>query len=290
MLQFSQGSFVMKPTFVIAEIGINHNGDLTIAKKLVDGAVLAGCQAVKFQKRTVEKVYLQEFLDQFRDSPWGKTQRDQKNGLEFGKAEYDEIDRYCRERGIEWFASAWDTDAQLFLRQYDLKYNKIASAMLTRLDFLDLVAGEGRHTFVSTGMSTIGEIDEAVEVFRRNKCSFELMHSNSSYPAKKDQVNLCAMQTLRERYGVDVGYSGHEQGRVVSLAAAAMGATSLERHITLDPAMYGSDQAASLTTKELMRLVEDTRTVERARGDGVKRITDDEMAVRMKLVGSPPAA
>lgn len=280
----------MKPTFVIAEIGINHNGDLTIAKKLVDGAVLAGCQAVKFQKRTVEKVYLQEFLDQFRDSPWGKTQRDQKNGLEFGKAEYDEIDRYCRERGIEWFASAWDTDAQLFLRQYDFKYNKIASAMLTRLDFLDLVASEGRHTFVSTGMSTISEVDRAVEVFRRNKCSFELMHSNSSYPAKKDQVNLRAMHTLRERYGVDVGYSGHEQGRVVSLAAAAMGATSLERHITLDSAMYGSDQAASLTTKELMRLVEDIRTVERARGDGVKRITEEEMDVRLKLVGAPPTA
>ncbi|RYD75476.1 MAG: N-acetylneuraminate synthase [Verrucomicrobiaceae bacterium] len=279
----------MKPTFVIAEIGINHNGDLNIAKKLVDAAVNAGCQAVKFQKRTIDKVYTQEFLDQYRESPWGKTQRDQKSGLEFGKAEYDAIDDYCRQSGIEWFASAWDADAQIFLRQYNLKYNKIASAMLTRLDFLDLVAGEGKHTFISTGMSTIGEIDKAVDVFRRSKCSFELMHSNSSYPARKDQLNLRVMKTLHERYGVDVGYSGHEQGRVASLAAAAMGASSLERHITLDVAMYGSDQAASLSVRDLARLIEDIRTIEKARGDGVKRITDEEMAVRIKLVGSPPA-
>ncbi len=272
---------------MIAEIGINHNGDMDIAKKLISGAAHAGAQAVKFQKRTIDKVYTQEYLDGPRESPWGTTQREQKEGLEFGKPEYDEISAYCNSTGIEWLASAWDPDAQIFMRQFDLKYNKIASAMLPDRDFLRLVAEEGRYTFVSTGMSTFEEIDAAVEIFRSAGCPFELMHCNSSYPADKTEVNISTIHTLRDRYkGVDVGYSGHEQGRVISLAASAIGATSIERHITLDRAMYGSDQAASITLRELKALIDDIRTVERAMGDGKKRITDAEMEVRKKL-GQP---
>lgn len=278
----------MQPIYIIAEIGINHNGDLDIARKLIAGAKEGGCDAVKFQKRTVEKVYTKEDLDKPRESPWGTTQREQKMGLEFTQADYDEIDRYCRELDIDWFASAWDPDSQIFLRQYDLKHNKIASALLTNMDVLKLVAEEKKHTFVSTGMSTLDEIDAAVKVFKDAGCPFELMHTNSTYPSPKDKVNLRTIDTLRDRYGVDVGYSGHEQGRVVALAAAAMGVTSIERHVTLDRAMYGSDQAASLTLREMELLVSDIRTIERAMGDGVKRITDEEMAIRMKLVGSAP--
>ena len=278
----------MQPIYIIAEIGINHNGDLDIARKLIAGAKEGGCDAVKFQKRTVEKVYTKEDLDKPRESPWGTTQREQKMGLEFTQADYDEIDRYCRELDIDWFASAWDPDSQIFLRQYDLKHNKIASALLTNMDVLKLVAEEKKHTFVSTGMSTLDEIDAAVKVFKDAGCPFELMHTNSTYPSPKDKVNLRTIDTLRDRYHVDVGYSGHEQGRVVALAAAAMGVTSIERHVTLDRAMYGSDQAASLTLREMELLVSDIRTIERAMGDGVKRITDEEMAIRMKLVGSAP--
>lgn len=278
----------MRPIYVIAEIGINHNGDLDIARSLIKGAKEAGCNAVKFQKRTVEKVYTKEDLDKPRESPWGTTQRQQKMGLEFTKDGYDQIDAYCREIGIDWFASAWDPDSQIFLRQYALKYNKVASALLTSLDVVRLVAEEGRHTFVSTGMSTLEEIDAAVAIFREANCPFELMHTNSTYPSPKDQINLRVMNSLRDRYGVDIGYSGHEQGRVVALAAAAMGATSIERHVTLDRAMYGSDQAASLTLREMELLVTDIRTIERAMGDGQKTITDAEMAVRMKLVGRMP--
>lgn len=271
--------------FVIGEIGINHNGDLHIAKALIDGAVRAGADAVKFQKRTIDLVYTKEFLDSFRESPWGTTQRDQKEGLEFGKKEYDEIDRYCREQGIGWFASAWDIDAQKFLRQYNLKYNKVASAMLTNMDLLHEVAKEGKYTFVSTGMSTFEEIDRAVEIFKNYNCPFELMHTNSTYPMKNEDANLLMIRTLVNRYNCRVGYSGHEVGRVVSMAAVAVGATSLERHITIDRTMYGSDQAASLTVKDFKRLIEDIRTIEKALGSGNKILSDAELTVRMKLRG-----
>ncbi len=278
----------MKPTFIIAEIGINHNGDIEIAKELIKGSAQAGAQAVKFQKRTLSAVYTEEFLDSPRESPWGTTQREQKEGLEFDKAEYDEIAEFCQSIGIEWFASAWDPEAQQFLRQYNLKYNKIASAMLADEDFLRLVSEEKRYTFISTGMSTIDEIAAAAAIFREAKCPFELMHCNSSYPADKAEVNIKAIHTLRDQFGVEVGYSGHEQGRVVSLAAAAIGASSIERHVTLDRAMYGSDQAASINLRELSALCDDIRTVERAMGDGVKRITAAEMEIRKKL-GRPLA-
>lgn len=275
----------MAKVFVIGEIGINANGDVNIAKKLIDGAVKAGCDAVKFQKRTIDLVYTKEFLDSFRDSPWGKTQRDQKEGLEFKKEDYDIINEYCKKKNIEWFASAWDIEAQKFLRQYNLKYNKIASAMLVNLELLEEVAREGRYTFISTGMSSFEEIDKAVEIFRAKNCPFELMHTNSTYPMKNEDANLLMIKTLKERYKCNVGYSGHEVGRVVSLAAVAVGATSLERHITLDRTMYGSDQAASLPIREFERLVEDIRTVESSLGNGEKVISEDELKVRMKLRG-----
>ena len=271
--------------FITAEIGINHNGDMGIAKKLIDWAVLSGCDAVKFQKRTVDKVYTKEYLDSYRESPWGTTQRAQKEGLEFGKADYDEIDRYCKEKGIEWFASAWDLDAQEFLRQYDLKHNKVASAMLTNMPLLQMIAEEKKPTFIATGMSSYEEIDAAVKVFRDADCPFELMHCNSTYPMPKEEANLRLIPALKERYHCRVGYSGHEVGRIVSTSAVALGATSIERHITLDNTMYGSDQAASLNVKDLMRLVEDIRLIETILGDGVKVLSEKELATRKKLRG-----
>lgn len=275
----------MRHVTVIAEIGINHNGDMDIAKKLIEWAALCGCDAVKFQKRTIDKVYTKEYLDGYRGSPWGTTQRDQKEGLEFGQKEYDEIDVYCREQHIKWFASAWDMEALEFLRQYDLPYNKIASAMLTNIEFLEAVAREGKHTFIATGMSTYEEIDKAVEIFTKLQCPFELMHCNSTYPMKNEDANLRVIETLRDRYHCDVGYSGHETGRIVSVAAAALGISSLERHITLDRTMYGSDQAASLEVDDLQRLVKDVRVIEKALGTGEKVMTEAEKAVRKKLRG-----
>jgi len=273
-------------TLIIAEIGINHNGDIEIAKKLVELAKSAGCDAVKFQKRTVEKVYSKSVLDSPRESPWGKTTRDQKLGLEFGKKEYDEINQHCLLYGIDWFASAWDIDSQLFLRQYDLKYNKIASAMLTNIELLETITQEGKHTFISTGMSTMEEIKNAVNIFKKSNCSFELMHTNSSYPMKIEEANLMCIPMLKKEFDCNVGYSGHEVSAYrVSLIAASLGATSIERHITLDRTMYGSDQAASLEPPGLKRMIKDVRSVESVLGDGEKRVWDSEIPVKKKLRG-----
>lgn len=271
--------------FIIGEIGINHNGDLKIAKELIDWAVLAGCDAVKFQKRTVDKVYTKEYLDGYRESPWGTTQREQKEGLEFGKEEYEEIDKYCKEKGIEWFASAWDMESQIFLKQFDLKYNKIASTMLTDEDLLREVAAEKKYTFVATGMSTNDEIDFAVNIFKEYSCPFELMHCNSTYPMPKEDANLRMIPALKEKYKCKVGYSGHESGRIVSTSAVALGATSLERHITLDNTMYGSDQPASLNVRDLVRLIEDVRLIEKILGNGEKVLSEKELETRKKLRG-----
>jgi len=270
--------------FIIAEIGINHNGDIEIAKKLIEVAKNAGCDAVKFQKRTVEKVYSNDTLDTPRESPWGNTTRDQKLGLEFGKKEYDEINQCCLLYGIDWFASSWDIDSQSFLHQYDLKYNKIASAMLTNTELLKTVAEEKKHTFISTGMSTMEEIDDAVNIFREHNCPFELMHTNSSYPMKTEEANLLCIPMLKKKFNCDVGYSGHEVSAYqVSLIAVSFGATSLERHITLDRTMYGSDQAASLEPSGLKRMIRDIKSVEAILGDGKKRIWDSEIPVKKKL-------
>lgn len=270
--------------FIIAEIGINHNGDIEIAKKLIDMAKRTGCDAVKFQKRTIEKVYSKEVLDSPRESPWGTTTREQKLGLEFNKKEYDIIDDYCKQSKIEWFASAWDVDSQIFLRQYNLKYNKISSAMLTDIDFLKTVAEEKKYTFISTGMSTMDQVRKAVEIFRQYDCPFELMHSNSTYPMKLEEANLRCIETLRKEFNCKVGYSGHEDSAyVVSVIAVALGATSIERHITLSRSMYGSDQAASLEEPGLARMVRDVRHVSDILGDGVKRVWDSEIPVMKKL-------
>ncbi len=275
----------MKKTFVCAEIGINHNGDLNLAKKLIDVAAVAGCDAVKFQKRTVDAVYTKEYLDGPRESPWGVTQREQKEGLEFGKAEYDEIDRYCKEKKIEWYASAWDVGSQEFLRQYNLKYNKVASAMLLKDELLEAIASEGRYTFIATGMSTMDEIEHAVDIFRKAGCPFELMHCNSAYPMAMEDANLNLIKTLRERFGCKIGYSGHERGVLVSVCAVAMGASSIERHITIDRNMYGSDQKASIEPYELCALVKNIRDVETMLGNGEKILSEAEEETKRKLRG-----
>ncbi len=269
--------------FIIAEIGINHNGDLDITKKLIDTAALAGADAVKFQKRTLSSVYTDAELDKPRESPWGTTNRELKERLEFGYDEYKKIDEYCKEKKIGWFASAWDLESQKFLRQFDLKYNKVASAMLTNTDLLNLIADEGRYTFISTGMSDFDEIDAAVEVFKKKNCPFELMHCTSTYPTKDEEANLKVIQTLKDRYKCNVGYSGHEIGLAVSYGAAALGITSIERHITLNRVMFGTDQAASVEPMGFMQLCGAVRKIEKALGDGVKRITDDELKIREKL-------
>ena len=273
----------MRHIFFIAEIGINHNGNIDLTKKLIDTAALAGCDAVKFQKRTVDKVYTKEFLDSFRESPWGTTQRQQKEGLEFGKEQYDEIDRYCKIKGIEWFASSWDIEAQKFLNRYNLKYNKVASAMLANDELLVEIAGEKKYTFISTGMSTIEEIDRAVDIFRKYHCPFELLHCNSTYPMPDEDANLLLIPELYKRYKCNVGYSGHEAGTLPTIAAVAVGATSVERHITLDRSMYGSDQKASIQPDELCLLVKDIRILEKALGNGEKDLSEKELVVRNKL-------
>jgi N-acetylneuraminate synthase len=270
--------------FLIAEIGINHNGSLEIAKKLIDAAADAGMDAVKFQKRTVEKVYTKEFLDSPRESPWGMTQRDQKMGLEFDLDQYQEIDRYCREIEIGWSASAWDMDAQRFLQKFKLPFNKVASAMLGHKPFLREIAAEGIKTFISTGMATLDEIDEVVDLFRKSNCPFELMHCNSTYPMKETDANLRCIPMLKARYNCNVGYSGHESTLSrVCVTAVALGATSLERHITLDRAMYGSDQAASIQAHALRGFVDTVRKIPELMGTGLKEITAEEQAVRKKL-------
>ena len=273
----------MTSTFVIAEIGINHNGDMNVVRELIDKAAAAGCDAVKFQKRTVELVYSKEELDKPRESPWGTTNREQKNGLELTKQDYDEIDAYCRDKGIDWFASAWDLESQKFLQQYDLKYNKVASALLTYRELLEEIAREGKHTFISTGMSTLEQIAQAIQIFDEANCSYELMHTNSTYPMSIEDANLRVMDTLKENFQCNVGYSGHESGIIVSCAAVARGATSLERHITLDRAMYGSDQAASLEIGGLQRLVGYVRDIEQALGSPVKRVMETEIPIAKKL-------
>ena len=269
--------------FFIAEIGINHNGDMKICKQLIDVAVESGCDAVKFQKRDINSVYNKVFLDSHRESPWGKTQRDQKMGLEFNEDEYQEIDNYCKKKKINWFASAWDLNSQLFLRKFNLKYNKIASAMLVNLELLKIVSEEKKHTFISTGLSTLKDIEVAVDIFKDKNCPFELMHCVSTYPMKDEDANLKTIETLREKFKCKVGYSGHETGLIVSHAAAALGVTSIERHITLDRAMYGSDQAASLAPAGLKKLVKEAKRIQIAMGDGVKRIIDDEIPIAKKL-------
>ena len=269
--------------FKIAEIGINHNGDLEICKQLIDLAKKSGCDAVKFQKRTIENVYSKDQLDSYRESPWGKTTREQKEGLEFNFDEYRIINKYCKQNNILWFASAWDLDSLKFLSRFNLKYNKVASAMIVDKKFLNEVAKQKKYTFISTGMSRLRDIDMAVKIFRKNKCKFELMHCVSTYPMKDKDANLNMIKSLKKRYKCKVGYSGHEDGVAISLAAATLGATSIERHITLNRTMYGSDQAASLEERGLTEMIRQINKITLALGNGVKTITKEEKIVAKKL-------
>ena len=272
-------------TFIIAEIGINHNGDISIAKELIEKSKIYGVDAVKFQKRDINIVYTKEELDKGRESPFGTTNREQKLALEFEKKEYDEIDKFCKKIEIEWFASAWDINSLNFLKQYDLRINKIASAMIIDEEFLKEVAKEKKYTFISTGMSSYKEIDIAVKIFKEQKCDFELMHCVSQYPHEAKHASLNLINEMKLRYNCKVGYSGHEKsGLAVSYAAVALGATSLERHISIDRSMYGSDQAASLTTAAFSELVGGVRVIEKARqGMENKEILEIELPVAKKL-------
>ena len=275
---------MIKKPYLIAAIGINHNGSLDIAKKLINAAKESSFDAVKFQKRTIDIVYDKKTLDTPRESPWGKTTREQKLGLEFEKDEYDEIDDYCKKLGIDWFASAWDGQSLQFLDNYDLKYHKIASAMIVDKDLLESVAQRKKHTFISTGMSNKKEIDDAIKIFRENSCPFELMHCVSTYPMKVEDANLTTINQLKKEYNCDVGYSGHENGVLVSLVAFMQGITSLERHITLDRAMYGSDQSASLESSGMKNL---TASIDKALlslgKPSLGKIIDDELPIAKKL-------
>ena len=270
--------------FLIAEIGINHNGKIEIAKKLITQAKEAGFDAVKFQKRTVEKVYSKEFLDSPRESPWGKTQRDQKKGIEFNFEDYKKIDNFCKSQNILWSASAWDVDSQIFLRKFDLKFNKVASPMMGNFPLLRKIAEEKKKTFISTGMCTLNEIDKVVDLFKEKKCEFELMHCVSTYPMNEKDANLKTIETLRKRYNCNVGYSGHESSLLkIGIIATTLGATSIERHITLDRAMYGSDQAASISCEVLKNFVSSVRAVKDIIGTGEKKIIEKEKPIRDKL-------
>ena len=269
---------------IIAEIGTNHNGDIAIAKELIDCAINAGCDAVKFQKRTPELCVPEKLKNTMRETPWGvMSYLEYRKRVEFGKKECDEIDAYCKENDAIWFASAWDIESLLFLREYNCKYNKVTSPMLTHKRLIEEIAQEEKYTFISTGMSTMKEIEKAVKIFRNFGCPFELMHCNSSYPMPDDQANLRVIPVLKDKFKCKVGYSGHEAGLIITCAAVSLGATSVERHITLDRAMWGTDQAASVEVIGLNRLVKHIRTIELAMGDGVKRVTPLEQKAKKTL-------
>ncbi len=269
------------PCYIIAEIGINHNGDLETARKLIDVAATAGCNAVKFQKRTVDVVYPAEELARPRESPFGTTNGDLKYGLEFGQQEYQAIDLYCKERKIAWFASCWDEASVDFIAQFNVPCFKIASASLTDDNLLRHTRSKKRPILLSTGMSSLEQIDHAVEVL--GKKDLVVLHTTSTYPAFYEELNLRVIPELKQRYGLPVGYSGHETGLSTTIATVAMGACVVERHITLDRSMWGSDQAASVESQGFIRLVRDIRLVETAMGDGVKRVIEREVPIMKKL-------
>ena len=273
----------MEKVYIIAEIGINHNGDIGLAKQLIDMAKGCGCDAVKFQKRNPDVCVPEWEKYRMIDTPWGYiSYLEYKKRIEFGRKEYDEIDRYCKKKKIVWFASAWDFDSLKFLERYDLSFNKISSAMATHQSFVDVVARQGKKTFISTGMCTLGDIDRVVEIFTFNGCSFVLNHCVSTYPTPYEDLNLRMIPLLRERYGCEVGYSGHENNLLPSKIAVVLGARYIERHITLDRSMWGTDQAASLGKRGLDYLVRDIRLIDVYLGDGVKKVTGGEKLVARK--------
>jgi N-acetylneuraminate synthase len=274
----------MNKIFYIAEIGINHNGDINIAKKLIKEAKVAGFNAVKFQKRNIDIVYTKEQLESLRESPWGTTFKEQKEGLEFTKEIYQDIDTFCKDIQIEWFASAWDLNSLLFLDQFNLRYNKIASAMISDATFLTNVAEKKKYTFISTGMATGEEIENAVNIFKKHSCPFELMHCVSTYPMKTEDANLETINFLRNKFKCKVGYSGHESGLAVSFAAAGYDISSLERHVTLDRSMYGTDQSASIEPRGQRELISVINKILIAKGENkYGNITDEEKKIMKKL-------
>lgn len=270
-----------RPCYVIAEIGINHNGDLEVCRKLIDAAVAAGCDAVKFQKRTVDVVYTPEELAKERENPFGPTNGDLKRGLEFDEPAFRAIDAYCKAKGIAWFASCWDEASVDFIDRFDPPAYKIASASLTDDALLAYTRAKGKPIILSTGMSSLEQVDQAVKVLGTK--DLILLHTCSAYPSMYEELNLRVITTLRNRYKVPVGYSGHETGIPSSAATIALGACMVERHVTLDRSMWGSDQAASLEPNGISRLVRDIRLIETALGDGVKRVEEREVPVMQKL-------
>ena len=273
----------MSACLLVAEIGINHNGDLNIAKKLISEAKSSGFDAIKFQKRDINVVYTQEFLESPRKSPWGETQRQQKEALEFSLSDYWEIDNFCKNIDMEWFVSCWDINSQIEMRVFSTKWNKVASAMATNKPFLEVVASEKKHTFVSTGMTSMEEIEECVKIFKKHSCPITLLHTVSTYPSEEADLNLKCITTLKEKFNLPVGYSGHETGVSPSVMAVVLGSEVIERHITLDRAMYGSDQAASLEPQGMRNLCSTIKKVNVCMGDGVKRIIPAEEKVAKKL-------
>jgi len=275
----------MNKTYIIAEIGINHNGNIDIAKKLIDIAAVSGCDAVKFQKRNPDICVPEHQKNVMRDTPWGKmTYLDYKYKVEFGKKEYDEIDSYCKGKGIAWSASPWDLDSLHFLNEYDIPFIKIPSAMLTNDELLKESVKTGKKIILSVGMSTEEEIDHAVSILKDAK-EFAILHCNSTYPAPIEELNLSAIQTLKQKYGCEVGYSGHEFRLGTTVASVYLGASIIERHITLDRTMWGTDHMSSVEPQGLIKLVKGIRELEQAYGDGVVRVTDSQIPVRNKLRG-----
>ena len=270
--------------FLIAEIGINHNGDINIAKQMIYEAAKGDFDAVKFQKRTIDLTYDKEFLDSYRDSPWGSTQREQKNGLEFSITQLKELKEFAHEKGLKFSASCWDTNAFNEMLEVGLDFHKIASPMNRHYELLELTAKTKTKTFISTGMSSVEEISKAVDIFRKNNCEFELMHCVSCYPMREEEANLKCIKNLSKEFDCNVGYSGHETSLTrICCAAVALGATSIERHITINRAMYGSDQEASIETHALENFSKSVRIVQNAIGDGKKKLLDSEKDSRVKL-------
>ena len=270
--------------FIIAEIGTNHMGNLEIAKQIIDVAKDAGCDAVKFQKKNINKIYTKEFLDSTIDSPWGTTQRQMRLHREFSIKQFEEINKYCKKKKIMWFTSCWDIDSQISMRKFKTKYNKVASAMLTHNKLLELIAKEKKYTFISTGMSTMKNIENATTIFKKYKCPFELMHCHSAYPMPAKEANLNMIPVLKKKFKCNVGYSGHEiSATSISIPAVMMGASSIERHITLNRTWYGNDQAASLEPQGIHRLVRDIRIIYKIRGNVKNKIWPAEIPNQKKL-------
>ena len=270
--------------FLTAEIGTNHMGSIDITKKIIDVAADAGCDAVKFQKKNVEKIYAKKFLDSPLESPWGTTQREMRLHREFNDIQFKQIDTHCKRKKIPWYVSCWDINSQISMRKFKTKYNKVASPMLVHKKLLEVIAEEKKYTFIGTGMSTIKQIENAVNIFKKHGCHFELMHCNSAYPMPESEANLRVICTLKNKFHCEVGYSGHETGATdVSVPAIMLGASSLERHVTLNRTFYGHDQAASLEPVGIRRLVRDVKGIEKILGDGKKRVWDSELVAQKKL-------